>query len=90
MEAQFGRSAASANSRAASGSIAANIGFIVGLMSNIIICLGESSRESSTLFSATVSSVARAGTEAGSGELHRRLGEAGSGSGEMDSSSGAT
>jgi hypothetical protein len=37
---------------------------------------------------ATVSSVARAGTEAGSGELQRRLSEVGSGSGEGGSGSG--
>ena len=36
---------------------------------------------------ATVSSVARAGTEAGSGELQRRLSEVGSGSGEGGSGS---
>ena len=40
------------------------------------------------LCGATVSSVARAGTEAGSGELQRRLSEVGSGSGEGGSGSG--
>ena len=41
-----------------------------------------------TLCGATVSSVARAGTEAGSGELQRRLSEVGGGSGEGGSGSG--
>ena len=41
-----------------------------------------------TLCGATVSSVARAGTEAGSGELQRRLSEVGSGSGEGGSGIG--